>query len=151
MKVGQGGARHPIATKTALHRLCCDFAYAFAAGGPCHEPRPFDHRRGSCRRLPGALDLLGRITRANSEILLCLLDAIPECQRARLAVWLYGRSHTHATGVRIATTCEGSSLRREAGLVGDKLHDLSKKPYAVPTYGMARLSTSRRPISLGGS
>lgn len=36
---------------------------------------------------PVPLDLLGRITRANSEILLGLLEAIPECQRARLAVW----------------------------------------------------------------
>lgn len=100
---------------------------------------------------PVPLDLFSRITRANAETLLNLLEPVPEPERARLAVWLYGRSHTHAIGVRIAATCEGATLRREAGLVGDKLHDLSKVPYVVPTLGTVRPSTPRCRISLSGS
>jgi hypothetical protein len=100
---------------------------------------------------PVPLDLFSRLTRANTDTLPSLLEDVSETKRARLAVWLYGRSHTHEIGVRIAATCEGATLRREAGLVGDKLHDLSKVPYVVPTYGIDRPSTSRCRISLSGS
>ena len=64
-----------------------------------------------------------------------LLDGIPEATRARLAVWLYGRSHTHEIGVRVAATCDGATLRRTAGLVGNVLYDLSRRPYAAPNHG----------------
>ncbi|GJE59223.1 hypothetical protein MPOCJGCO_1311 [Methylobacterium trifolii] len=67
----------------------------------------------------------------------------------QLAVWLYGRSHTHEIGVRVAATCEGPSFHQVAGLVGKALYDLSRCPYAPPSSG-ARLAGGRR-ISLGGS
>lgn len=94
-------------------------------------------------------ETVGRLARADPETLSDLLDGIPESTRARLAVWLYGRSHTHEVGVRIAATCDGSSLRRAGGLIGNALYDLSRRPYAAPTHG-TRTSGSAR-ISLGGS
>ena len=99
---------------------------------------------------PVALEFAARIARAEPDSLAGLLDGIPEGTRARLAVWLYGRSHTHELGVRVAVTCEGASLRRAAGIVGNQLYDLSRRPYTAPSHGMHG-SAGRRQISLGGS
>ncbi len=93
-------------------------------------------------------ETVGRLIKADPEGAAYLLDGIPEATRARLAVWLYGRSHTHEIGVRVAATCDGTTLRRAAGVVGNVLYDLSRRPYAAPSHG-TRASANR--ISLGGS
>lgn len=93
-------------------------------------------------------ETVGRLIKADPEGAAYLLDGIPEATRARLAVWLYGRSHTHEIGVRVAATCEGATLRRAAGIVGNVLYDLSRRPYAAPSHG-TRAGANR--ISLGGS
>ncbi|MEL6063102.1 MULTISPECIES: hypothetical protein [unclassified Methylobacterium] len=93
-------------------------------------------------------ETVGRLIKADPESTAFLLDGIPEATRARLAVWLYGRSHTHEAGVRVAATCDGPTLRRAAGVVGSALYDLSRRPYAPPSHG-TRAGASR--ISLGGS
>ncbi|MER2264109.1 hypothetical protein [Methylobacterium oxalidis] len=98
---------------------------------------------------PVPLETLGRIYRADAAAISELVGALPERTRARLAVYLYGRSHTFALGVRIAATCESSTLRRVAGLIGDILYDLSRQPFTLPPYGSSRPATSKR-ISLGG-
>ena len=98
---------------------------------------------------PVPLDLVARLMRTEATAVPDLLDAIPETTRARLAVWLYGRSHTHEIGVRVAATCEGATLRRTAGLVGNVLYDLSRRPYAPPSHGTRAGNHGR--ISLGGS
>lgn len=98
---------------------------------------------------PVPAEALGRLARADPETVAELVAGIPEATRARLAVYLYGRSHTHELGIRIAATCEGTTLRRAAGLVGNLLHDLSRRPYAAPAYGAPRTSGAAR-ISLGG-
>ena len=97
---------------------------------------------------PVPLEMLGRIYRADAEAVAEHIASIPERTRARLAVYLYGRSHTFALGVRIAATCEASTLRRVAGLIGDALYDLSRQPEALPPES-SRPSTAKR-ISLGG-
>jgi hypothetical protein len=99
---------------------------------------------------PVALEFAARVARAEPDSLAGLLDGIPESTRARLAVWFYGRSHTHEIGVRVAAACEGASLRRVAGIVGNQLYDLSRSPYTAPNHGMHG-SAGRRQISLGGS
>lgn len=98
---------------------------------------------------PVSPDLLGQIVRAEGDAFADLLDAIPDPTRARLAVWLYSRSHTHEIGVRIAATCDSPTLSRAAGFVGSTLYDLSRRPYAPPSHGINRPSARR--ISLGGS
>ncbi|UIY43521.1 hypothetical protein [Methylobacterium radiotolerans] len=99
---------------------------------------------------PVPLELATRIARAEPALLTGLLDGIPEPTRARLAVWLYGRSHTYEIGVRVAATCEGASLRQAAGLVGDQLYTLSRRPYTAPSHGV-HAGGGRKQISLGGS
>ena len=99
---------------------------------------------------PVPLGLATHLMRADPETLLDLLDGIPEATRARLALWLYGRSHTHEIGVRVAATCERSCLYRIGGPVGDALHELSRQPYTAPSHGMHG-GGGRRQISLGGS
>ncbi|GJD59423.1 hypothetical protein [Methylobacterium dankookense] len=98
---------------------------------------------------PVPVEALGRLARAAPEAVAELVASIPEATRARLAVYLYGRSHTYELGIRIAATCDGPSLRRAAGLVGTTLYDLSRRPYAPPAYGAPRTSGAAR-ISLGG-
>lgn len=117
-------------------------------GAAMFQPRSrsFDDPTLDC---PVPPETVGRLARAKPGDLSDLLDGIPESTRARLAVWLYGRSHTHEIGVRIAATCDGSSLRRAGGLIGNALYDLSRRPYAAPTHG-TRTSGGAR-ISLGGS
>jgi hypothetical protein len=102
---------------------------------------------GDC---PVSLDMLSRLYRAGPEALADQLGGIPEATRARLAVYLYGRSHTRQLGVRIAATCEGASLRRVAGFVGNALHDLSRQNPVVWSEASPS-SGSRRIISLAGS
>jgi hypothetical protein len=102
---------------------------------------------GDC---PVSVDILSRLYHAKPEELAEQLDGIPEATRARLAVYLYGRSHTRQLGVRIAGTCDGVSLRRVAGSVGNALHNLSRQNPC--TWSDASPSTgSRRSISLAGS
>ena len=79
---------------------------------------------GDC---PVPIDTLSRLYRAEPEALSDQLGDIPEATRARLAIYLYGRSHTRRLGVQIAATCEGSSLRRVDGFVGNALYDLSRQ------------------------
>ncbi|MCJ2071394.1 hypothetical protein MKK75_21785 [Methylobacterium sp. J-030] len=110
-------------------------------------PASVDDPAADC---PVPLETVGRLTKADPMALPILLDEIPEVTRARLAVWLYGRSHTHEISVQVAATCKGASLRRAAGLVGNILYDLSRRPYAAPSYGMHG-GAGRRQISLGGS
>ncbi|MCJ2099676.1 hypothetical protein [Methylobacterium sp. E-046] len=99
---------------------------------------------------PVPSETVGRLVKAHPDAVPLLLDGIPEATRARLAVWLYGRSHTHEIGVRVAATCEGATLRRAAGLVGNVLYDLSRRPYTAPSHGMNG-GGGRRQVSLGGS
>jgi len=108
--------------------------------------RSFDDPTLDC---PVPPETVGRLARATPGDLPDLVEGIPESTRARLAVWLYGRSHTHEIGVRIAATCDGSSLRRAGGLIGNALYDLSRRPYTAPNHGTRAHGAAR--ISLGGS
>jgi hypothetical protein len=98
---------------------------------------------------PVSLGLAMQLTRSEPDALPDLLGDITEATRADLAVWLYGRSHTRETGLRVAATCDGASLRRAAGLLGNQLYDLSRQPYTMPSPGVH--GGNRRQVSLGGS
>ncbi len=94
--------------------------------------------------------MLSRLYRADPVALAEQLGSVPEATRARIAVYLYGRSHTRQLGVQIAATCNGISLRPVAGFVGNALHDLSRQnpatcAEAIPSSG------GRRGVSLAGS
>jgi hypothetical protein len=98
---------------------------------------------------PVPSETVGELIKADSDTATYILDGIPEATRARLAVWLYGRSHTHEIGIRVAASCDGATLRRAAGIVGNVLYDLSRRPYTAPSHGLRSGHAGR--ISLGGS
>jgi len=102
---------------------------------------------GDC---PVSIETLGRLYRAEPEALSEQLGGIPDATRARLAVYLYGRSHTRRLGMQIAATCEGASLRRAASFVGHALHDLTRKNPAAGSEAIPA-SGARRAVSLAGS
>ena len=118
-------------------------------GASVFHPRPIsiDDFDTGC---PVSVDALGRIYRAEGEALDQLLAAISETTRARLAVYLYGRSHTHELGVRVAATCDAVTMKRTSGALGEAIHAQSRQNYVRPTYGEERRSSLKR-ISLGGS
>ncbi len=96
---------------------------------------------------PVPLKTLGRLYRADEVALTELLHAIPGATRARLAVYLYGRNHTHELGIQVAATCEGPVLRDASGLVGGILYDLSRQPLAK----RGARTSPKMSISLAGS
>ncbi|MCJ2121782.1 hypothetical protein [Methylobacterium sp. J-077] len=61
---------------------------------------------------PVSPETVGQLAKADPEAAHLLLDGIPEATRVRLAVWLYGCSHTHEIGVRVAATCDRLALDR---------------------------------------
>lgn len=99
---------------------------------------------------PVSPEMLGRIYRAEAATLPSLVAGIPERTRARLAVFLYGRTHTRELGVRVAATCEAALLMQAAGALGEAIYAQSRSEYARPTYGEDRRSV-RGAISLAGT
>jgi hypothetical protein len=99
---------------------------------------------------PVPLDTLVRIYRAEAEALPSLVAGIPERTRARLAAFLYGRSHTHELGLKVAAACDESVLKREEGGLGEAIYTQSRQRYARPTHGEHRYAPTKK-ISLAGS
>ena len=100
---------------------------------------------------PVSLEALASLYRADPDAITDLVEAIPEVTRARLAIYLYRRNHTHELGLRVAATCEGSTLRRAAGLIGNLVYEQSRQPYARPGYSDNRFGGAKPEVSLGGS
>ena len=97
---------------------------------------------------PVPLATLGALYKA--EDVDSIVAGIPEGTRARLAAYLYGRSHTHELGMKVAATCAADALEDAAGPLGGVIYTLSRQPYARPSYGENR-PLSKAKISLGGS
>lgn len=103
----------------------------------------FDH---GC---PVSEDELGTIYRAHADALPSLIADIPEETRARLAIFLYARSHTRELGTKVAASCNPVTLRHVAGDLGDAIHKQSRLGYSHPSYGDAH-PVSRKGVSLAG-
>lgn len=99
---------------------------------------------------PVSLDMLGRIYRADADKLLILVAAIPERIRARLAAYLYGRSHTHELGLKVGAACTRAALTQAEGPLGEAIYAQSRQSYARPTHGETRLAFVKK-VSLAGS
>lgn len=109
--------------------------------------RPF---YGDAEGCPVSLDMLGRVYRAGAGDLPALIGAIPERTRARLAAYLYGRSHTHELGLTVAAACTQAALWKAEGLLGEAIYAQSRQSYARPTHGEPRSSAVKK-VSLAGS
>ncbi len=70
---------------------------------------------------PVSLDVLGQLYRSDVHARSEMLLAVPEGQRARLALFCYNRAHFRELAVAIAATCDPEALVALAGTVGEVL------------------------------
>ncbi|MFE1598493.1 hypothetical protein [Methylobacterium sp. ID0610] len=97
---------------------------------------------------PVPLATLGELYRGDGETIDTIVSGIPARTRARLAAYLYGKSHTHEIGLRVAATCAETDLVAAAGLVGTVLFTQSR---ARPVRAAEPRVPATRRISLAGS
>ena len=107
---------------------------------------------------PVSLELLGEVYRADEYDLPYILETIPALTRAKLAAYLYGKSHMHQLGLKVARACERDDLIRAAGEIGSVIHgqaNLKAAPAAAPEPAApgrgGRAVPAPKKISLGGS
>ena len=100
---------------------------------------------------PVSLERLGEVYRADDYDLPYILEEIPALTRAKLAAYLYGKSHMHQLGLKVARACSREDLVRVAGEIGSVIHGQAHlpppKPAAVPEPGN---KPGQKKISLGG-
>lgn len=96
---------------------------------------------------PVSLDVLGTLYRGDAEVVETVLADIPSATRARLATYLYGKSHLHSLGLRVASACTETDLVRVAGHAGAVLFAQSR----TAPRGTELRHPGQRRISLAGS
>ena len=97
-------------------------------------------------------DMLGQLYRASENGLPVLVASVAPDVRAMLALYCYKRSHLHAMGVAIASTCEELDLVRTGGRVGSMLFAMSREtaaPAARSGYSNRKsITLSTKPLSV---
>ncbi len=98
---------------------------------------------------PVTLEVLGSVYRADDFDLPLILEQIPPLKRAQLATYLYGKSHMHKLGLKVARSCERDDLIRVAGEIGSVIHGQAhlkpSRPAPEPAPSCApRLRPARR-------
>ncbi|GJD59073.1 hypothetical protein [Methylobacterium dankookense] len=113
---------------------------------------------------PVSMELLGSVYRADDYDLPEILESIPPLKRAQLAAYLYGKSHMHQLGLKVARACSREDLIRVAGEIGSVIHgqahlkpaspapEAAAMPAPKPKPGQKKVSLAGAPkkISLGG-
>lgn len=109
---------------------------------------------------PVSLELLGEVYRADDYDLPYLLETIPALKRARLAAYLYGKSHMHQLGLKVARACSREDLVAAVGEIGSVIHGQAHLKAPAPSVtpvpapraqrGAPREAPAKK-ISLGGS
>ena len=105
---------------------------------------------------PVSLEVLGSVYRADAFDLPMILERIPPLKRAQLAAYLYGKSHMHKLGLKVACACERDDLVRAAGEVGSVIHGQAHlkpaRPAAEPTPQLrAKTPPGQKKVSLAGA
>lgn len=72
--------------------------------------------------------LFGQLRRAPPSDAVEITKALSEPQRAQLAVFCYNKSHLHALGLMIASTCDHKALVDAGGRMGDHIFHQSRDP-----------------------
>ena len=97
---------------------------------------------------PVTEQLFGELRSASHPEAIEIAKTLPESQRARLATFFYNKSHLHALGLMIASTCSRGSLVH-AGRAGDTIFHLSRDPRkTLSEQRIPRSSHQPKPISL---
>ena len=92
--------------------------------------------------------LFGQLSRATPPDAVEIAKALPDPQRARLATFCYYRSHLHALGLIIASTCDRNALVDAGGSAGDTIYHQSRDPNKTLSEEVG--SRLPNPISLAG-
>lgn len=105
---------------------------------------------------PVSLETLGAVYRADDFDLPLILEKIPPLKRAKLAAYLYGKSHMHKLGLKVAQCCERDDLVRAAGDIGSVIHGQAHlkapKPLAAPAPELrAKTPPGQKKVSLAGA
>ncbi len=109
---------------------------------------------------PVSLELLGEVYRADEYDLPILLADIPAPKRARLAAYLYGKSHMHQLGLKVARACSREELVGAVGEIGSVIYGQAHLKAPAPAVELAPAPRAKRAspreapakkISLGGS
>jgi len=90
---------------------------------------------------PVSLEVLGAVYRADEYDLPQILEQIPALKRAQLATYLYGKSHMHQLGLKVARACDREDLLRVAGEIGAVIHGQAEIGSVI--HGQAHLKPSR--------
>jgi hypothetical protein len=72
-------------------------------------------------------DVVGKLHRSNGRDVDQILSDFSEEQRARLALFCYGRVHMREIGFAVAATCELGSLIDAGGYAGQTLYQLARE------------------------
>ena len=89
--------------------------------------------------------MLGRLYRSGHEDLAGIVSTLPEIQRARLAVFCYGRAHLSDMGRVIASTCDQQVLVDVADQLGSVLYAQSRH---LPAAAAAAVPWAHRKVTL---
>lgn len=97
---------------------------------------------------PVTEQLFGELRVASPPEAVEIAKALPESQRARLAMFFYKKRHLYALGLMIASTCNRSALVN-AGSAGGTLYRQSRDPNkTLSEEWLPRSSHQPKPISL---
>lgn len=97
-------------------------------------------------------EMLGRLYRSRDAGVIQTVSSLPAVQRARLAVFCYGRAHLNEMAMAIASTCDRETLVDIAHRVGETLYVQSqerRKQAAIPEQVGRRSITLASSASLG--
>ncbi|MDP4022190.1 hypothetical protein Q8W71_06125 [Methylobacterium sp. NEAU 140] len=95
---------------------------------------------------PVTLETLGAVYRADEYDLPEILARIPALKRAQLAAYLYGKSHMHQLGLKVARACEREDLIRAAGEIGSVIHGQAHIKKTRPAPDPAEALTRHKPM-----
>lgn len=94
-------------------------------------------------------DMLGRLYRSPAQGVIQTVSTLPVVQRARLAVFCYGRAHLNDLAMAIGSTCDRETLVDVAHRVGEAIYLQSRER---PAQQLAeRAQPGRRNITLASS
>ncbi|MBE7199073.1 MAG: hypothetical protein INR70_14905 [Parafilimonas terrae] len=95
---------------------------------------------------PVSLEVLGSVYRADEYDLPEILGRIPPLKRAQLATYLYGKSHMHQLGLKVARSCDREDLIRVAGEIGSVIHGQAHIKPSKPAVDPAAALTKHKPL-----
>jgi hypothetical protein len=90
-------------------------------------------------------ELIGRLYRSSEDAVLEIAARMSPRDRARLAVFCYGKAHLHAIGLTLASGCELAALTEVMGnAVGQAIFDQARARAAL----IERAAPTRRPSKI---